>query len=376
MEVIPWSKPSLNQEDFGLVERALKSTWISGGTYIEELEYEFSNFIGEKYAISVNNGTSALYLAFASLGLKPGAEVILPSFGFMAAANVAINMGLRPIFSDVNIHTWCIDADSIEKVITSKTKAIVIIHSYGNMSDLEEIRRICAASKVRLIEDAAESLGSADGTRMSGTNVDIGTYSFHATKLITSGEGGMIVTPRVEIAKQARLFRSHGLKTRGNYDHLLPGLNFRMTNFQAALAVSQLRRVNTFISERITIRNLYLHLLQNAKSLLVQSTMESVQSVPWAFPVRVLGISRSVQTKIVTRMKLRGVEVRPGFTDARNLSYLRNISSFPNSSTLSREIISLPLYPGLREEQVRFISKVFLEEIDATFGEQETFTIR
>ena len=109
MSIIPWSKPSLNQDDYSSVELALKSTWISGGKYVEELEYEFSNFVGEKYAISVNNGTSALHLAFASLGLKPEAEVIIPSFGFMAAANVALNLGLRPVFSDVNIHTWCID---------------------------------------------------------------------------------------------------------------------------------------------------------------------------------------------------------------------------------------------------------------------------
>lgn len=178
----------------------------------------------------------------------------------------------------------------------------------------------------------------------------------------------MLVTPNVEFAERARLLRSHGLKIRGNYDHLLPGFNFRMTNFQAALAISQLRRIKEFITERMAIRNLYFNLLQNVENISLQSIIDNVQAVPWAFPVRVQGISRSVQKELVTRMKIRGVEVRPGFIDPRNLVYFKNVTSFPNSSSLSREIISLPLYPGLNEEQIQFISNIFIEEINSIFG--------
>ena len=189
-KIIPWSQAHfISNEKFHL-NRALDSTWVSGGEYVQKFEREFSKYIKSDFALSVNNGTSAIHLAYLALKLKAGDEIIIPSFGYLAAANLALLMNLKPVFADVDLETFCVDFSSIKKKITKKTKLIVVINTYGNVCDLKPILKLAKLKKIDVLEDSAESLGSKYYNKNSGTLADIGTFSFQATKTITTGEGG------------------------------------------------------------------------------------------------------------------------------------------------------------------------------------------
>ncbi|WP_428623630.1 DegT/DnrJ/EryC1/StrS family aminotransferase, partial [Sedimenticola sp.] len=239
---IPWMEPVYWGNEEKYVVDALKSSWISGGKYTDLFEGRFANYIGAKYALTTSNGTSALHLAYLGLGLVAGDEIIVPGYCFMAAANVAINIGLKPVFVDVDRDTWCLSPADVERKITSKTKAIIPVHTYGNVSDMTPIIELANRYGLFVIEDAAESLGSKYAGQQSGTIGDVGTFSFHATKTVTTGEGGMVVTDNEDVYKRMVLYRNHGMGVR-RYWHEVPGYNFRLTNLQAALGLAQLEKI-------------------------------------------------------------------------------------------------------------------------------------
>ncbi|MCA9130864.1 MAG: aminotransferase class I/II-fold pyridoxal phosphate-dependent enzyme, partial [Planctomycetales bacterium] len=236
---IPWATPSYWGREREYVNDALESVWISGGPYVDRFELEFANALGVAHAITVSNGTTALHLAMLGLEIEPGDEVILPGFGFMAAANIVLHMGARPVFADVDPATWCMDPESVAAKVSNRTKAIVPIHTYGCAADLSSLRNLCMSKGIALIEDAAEALGTKFGGLQVGTVGAVGTFSFHATKTITTGEGGMVTTNDDALNERMRLFRNHGMSGRRYYHHVA-GHNFRMTNLQAALGCAQL----------------------------------------------------------------------------------------------------------------------------------------
>ena len=211
---IPWASTHYWGNEQNYVVDALKSTWISGGSYVEKLETEFAKFCDSPYAVTSSNGTTAIQLAYLAIDIKPGDEIIVPGFGFMAAANVALNMGAKPVFCEVDYDTWCMTDKSIESCVTSKTKAIVPIHTYGNVCDMDKLLEIAHQYNIPVIEDAAEAIGSEYKGKVAGTLGKLGTYSFHATKTITTGEGGAIVTDNLELSNKMKLYRSHGMSTR------------------------------------------------------------------------------------------------------------------------------------------------------------------
>ena len=228
--MIPWARPDFYGYEEKYVKQALKSTWISDGAFIKKFEINFSKYLKVKNSITVSNGTAAIHLIYLAMGLKKGDEIIVPGFGYMAAANLAIQMGLKPVFADVDLETFCVTAKNISEKITKKTKLIVIIHTYGNMCDLKPIINLSKKKNIVILEDSAESFGSTYNKKQSGTFGDIATFSFQATKTITTGEGGMIVTKkRKSFSTKIRSYRSHGV-TRKRYYHIYPGHNFRLTN--------------------------------------------------------------------------------------------------------------------------------------------------
>ena len=192
--LIPWASPFLFGNEKNLVNKALNSTWISGGEYIDKFEKLIKKKFKTKNAFLVSNGTAAVHAAFLSVNLKYGDEIVAPGYGYMAAANIGNLMGLNVKFSDVDKETFCSDLKSIKKVITKETKAVVVTHTYGNMQEIFKIKSFLKKKNILLIEDAAESFGCKDLKKYAGTVGDIGTYSFHATKNIVMGEGGMVVT--------------------------------------------------------------------------------------------------------------------------------------------------------------------------------------
>jgi perosamine synthetase len=352
---ISWASPHFGGNEERYVAEALRSSWISGGEYVERLETDFAKFCGATYAVTSSNGTTALHMAFLALGIGPGDEVILPGFAFMAAANVTLHIGARPIFTEVNPEHWLMTVENIEKCLSSKTKAIVPIHTYGNVCDMDAILELASRHRVTVIEDAAEAIGSRYKGRRAGTIAPVGTYSFHATKTITTGEGGAAVTGNVELRNRMELFRNHGMSSR-RYWHDVAGHNFRLTNIQAAIGCAQLERVDTIIVERNRVYLDYKLLLENIKGVALQAFPEGVEPVVWAIAVK-LEASAYPQGRdaVIEQLQQLGIETRPGFYSASMMRHLYDAAPLPICEDLSRWILSLPSSPKLTGEEIKYV---------------------
>jgi len=359
---IPWAKPNFWGNEIQYVTEALQSNWISGGQYLEKLESEFSSILNTKHVLAVSNGTTAIHLAYLGLELKPGDEIIVPGFAFLAAANVAIQMGFKPVFAEVDPQTWCLSAKELPKYITNKTKAIVPVHTYGNVCDMDEIIKIAEKFKIPVIEDCAESLFSKYKGKYSGTFGKINTFSFQATKTITTGEGGLVVTDSDTINRIMVLYRSHGMD-RGKkfYWHEIPGHNFRLTNFQAAMGVAQLEKIDIILPERERVYLEYKKHLSNDDSVTFQKIENDVDAVIWAIAVK-LDKNKYPQGRdaVINQLKEAGIETRPGFY-ASSLLPIYEAHSLPVCEDLSKNIISLPSFPNLTNEEINFICENLLK---------------
>ncbi len=354
---INWAEPFLNKEDEDFIVKALKSTWISGGEYVEKFESQTAEYINSKFSISVNNGTSAIHLVYLSLGLKPGDEIIIPGYGYLAAANIALQMGLKPIFADVDVDSFCISAKTIKKKITKKTKLIVIINTYGNIFEINEINKLGKEYGILILEDAAESFGSKYFNKLSGSLTDISTFSFQATKVLTTGEGGMVSTKLgKDFQDKLKMWRNHGIKDK-RYFHYLPGSNFRLTNLQASMGCSQLKKINKVLKKRNKLYSYYKLRLRGIEGIRLQLFHKDTVPVVWTLAVV---LSKSIfknRDLIINELYKKGIETRNGFYSPDNLSIFSNcdVSSLKNSSWLSKQVLCLPLHYNLSEDDIDFI---------------------
>lgn len=353
--MIPWAKPDYWGKERQYVSEAMESTWISGGPFVEKLEQYFSELSGGGYALAVSNGTTAIQLAYLALDIQHGDEIIVPGFGFLAAANVALNFGATPIFCEVDPHTWCMSASDVERRITPRTKAIVVVHNYGNVCDMDSILQLAKGCDIPVIEDSAEAFPSLYRNRLAGTIGDIGTFSFQATKTITTGEGGMVVTRAQAMYERMALYRSHGLRRKKHYWHEVPGLNFRLTNIQAALGCAQLEELNKIVAERQRVYTRYLSRLTAIRGLSLQAFQPEVSPTVWAIAVKLdLGVFHRGRDWILDQMLNYGIELRPGFYSPAQLEYF-DCPPMPICDDLASSIISLPSYPSLTDLEIDFI---------------------
>lgn len=356
---ISWARPHFWGNEQHYVVKALQSSWISGGEFVDRLEADFAQYCHAPYAITASNGTTALHMAYLALNIGAGDEVIVPGFGFMAAANIALHVGAKPVFAEVSEDSWCMTADDIEKCITPKTKAIVPIHTYGNVCDMGPIMELAERHRVIVVEDAAEAIGSKYKERMAGTIAPLGVYSFQATKTITTGEGGAVVTGDVELRDRMRLFRSHGMSSR-RYWHEVAGHNFRLTNMQAALGCAQLEQINKIIYERDRVYQTYKKLLENMEGVALQVFSEGVDPVVWAIAVK---LDRSAfpqgRDAVIDQLKQLGIETRPGFYSADMMAHLYGDMKLPICNGISQQILSLPSSPTLTEEEIEYVCTGF-----------------
>ena len=358
-KIIPWSQAHFMSNEKYHLNKAFNSTWISGGSYVTKFEKEFSKYIKSNFALTVNNGTSAIHLVYLALKLKRGDEVIIPSFGYLAAANIALLMGLKPVFADVDLDTFCIDLKSIKKKITKKTKLIVLINTYGNVCDLKPIVKFAKNKKINVMEDSAESFGSLYNNNHSGTVADIGTYSFQATKTITTGEGGMVITKKSKEFKDLlNLYRNHGIKNK-RYMHLVPGHNFRLTNLQAAIGYTQLKNFDKILKNREKSYNLYKKLLQNIKGIKLQKFKSNVRPLVWTMAMVLDKNIFGSRDLIIKKMLKKKIETRNGFYSTNRLKIFKKFHSkdLKNSDYLSRNVICLPLFNGIKNSQIKYIAK-------------------
>ncbi|MGC8606233.1 MAG: DegT/DnrJ/EryC1/StrS family aminotransferase [Vulcanisaeta sp.] len=263
-------KPWITDEDINLVIDVLRSGQLSaiGGKWNTLLEQELTKYLGTKYAVTVSNGTAALHVALKAIGIGPGDEVITTPFTFAASATTILHSNAIPTFADIDRETLNIDPASIEKAITDRTKAIVVVHIAGYPAEMDEIMKIARERGLYVIEDTAQALGAIYRGKMVGSIGHVGTLSFYPTKTITTGEGGAVVTSDDEIASKARLIRSHG--ETGKYYYELLGYNYRMTEFQAALGYSQLRRIEEIIKHKENFAKVLMEELQDIENDIIQ----------------------------------------------------------------------------------------------------------
>ena len=355
-KTIPWAKPDYWGNEIKYVNEALVSTWISGGAFIDKLENEFKAILGKKHVFAVSNGTTALHLAYLGLDIKAGDEIIIPGFCFLAAANVAMLVGAKPVFVEVDKDTWCMDIVDLKKKITNKTKAIVPVHTYGNVSAMDEIMEIANSKGIPVIEDCAESLFSKYKGKQSGIFGLINTFSFQATKTITTGEGGLVVTDDDVVAEKMMLYRSHGMnRKKVIYWHELPGHNFRLTNLQAALGVAQLEKVEEIIKERKRVYNTYLKYLSNVEGIVLQKIKSEIDPIVWAVAFKLEHkFFPQGRDEVMKSLAEVGVETRPAFF-ASSILDIYEKHSLPVCEDISKNAMSVPSFPTLKDNEIEFI---------------------
>jgi perosamine synthetase len=353
--ILPWAKPDFWGNEVENVVEALQSTWISGGPFVDQLEQRFSALSGGSRALAVSNGTNAIHLAYLALDIKSGDEIVVPGFGFLGASNVALHIAARPVFCEVDPETWCVRAEDIMPVLTARTKAIVVVHTYGNVCDMDPILALASERGIPVIEDAAEAFPSRYRGQLAGTLGTIGTFSFQATKTITTGEGGMVITQDSDLCERMMLYRSHGLRRKKHYWHEVPGLNFRLTNMQAALGCAQMDKLDRIIAERYRVYEAYAKRLVAMIGVTLQIFRPEVQPVVWAIAVRIdPEVFPQGRDNVMSKMLEVGIETRPGFYSPSQIDYF-NCKPLVTCDALAASVISLPSYPTLTEQEIEYI---------------------
>lgn len=354
---IPVSSPIVDEEDKAEVLGCLNSGWISSsGQYVRNFESSFSSFVGTKYGVATNSGTTSLHLALASLNLKPRDEIVIPTFTMIASANAAEYLRLKITLVDADPKIWTMDLDDLIGKITNKTKAIMPVHIYGHPEDMKVIKEIASDRDLYIIEDAAEAHGAeAYGKKVGGTG-DIGSFSFYANKIITTGEGGMAVTNDENLADRMAWLRSHAFGRGGkHFWHEELGYGYRMSALQAALGVSQVRKLEKLIQKRRRNAKLY----NEAFSKLVEhGLVELPPEEPWAKNVywmySILVNSKS-RDKLMAFLSNRGIETRTFFYPIHKQPYYSKRfkkGGFRNAEKISSRGLNLPSGNTLTEEDI------------------------
>ncbi len=358
----PVYRPSLQGNEKKYVNECVDSSWISSkGKFINEFEEEFAKFIDIKHAASVCNGTVALHLALLALDIKAGDEVIVPTLTYVASVNAIAYVGAIPVFVDSLKHTWQIDPNDILKKITSKTKAIMVVHLYGHPCDMDSICKIAKDHNLYLIEDCAEAIGSKYSNKHVGTFGEIATFSFFGNKTITTGEGGAVVTNNKALHEKILHLKGQGLANNREYWHDVIGFNYRMTNIQAAIGLAQIENIADILSKKKFIASFYQSAFSNTKFHFHQSN-EDVYNSYWMCSILV---PNSHQRDLVRNfLKNEKIETRPLFFPVHTMPmYLQKINDFPVAMDLSSRGINLPSYPDLSKNDLDFIVKKVLKSL-------------
>jgi len=357
--MIPWAKPVFRGKEQEYLNKALESTWISGGYYIEKFERDFSERIGARFGITTSNGTTALHLALLALGIGLGHEVIVPGYTFVAPVNMVMANGAQPVFVDIDPATCCIDPRRIKEAITEKTRAIIPVHIYGNICDMNSIKNIADEHKLFIVEDTAESAFSAINGKFAGTIGDIGCFSFQATKTITMGEGGFVATNNAVLHQLMRKIRDHGMKKDKRYWHDTVGFNFRLTNLQAAVGCGQFEELERILVEKQRVYSEYKAQLENEKGITMQYFDSHIDPVVWAVAVKVdPALFHGNRDFLITAMHKAGIETRPGFYPFRSMPPY-DAPFLHHAEETGLNIISFPSFPSLTNEEITFICSEF-----------------
>ena len=364
---IPLFKIYWDEEDIKMVNKAIRrGMFWAIGPNAEKFEDMLSRYIGTKYALAFNSGTSALHAALLAHGIGPGDEVIVPSFTFIATANAPLFAGAKPVFADIEETTFGLDPEDVERKITRKTKAIMPVHYGGSPCLIRELAKVAQKHNLLLIEDAAESLGAAVNGKKVGTFGDCAILSFCSNKVISTGEGGAIVTDSIELYEKLKLVRSHGRAETSNYfssnefmDYVSLGYNFRMSDITAALGIAQLKKADRIIEMRRENAAKLSEKLCKIKGIDVPNVPQEFRHVYQMYTIRVKG-GRAKRDALSAHLAKKGVMAKVYFPPVHFTHFYKNRLGYncklPVTEKLAQEVLTLPMYPSLTEEEIEFIA--------------------
>lgn len=356
---IPINIPIIEKEEILAVTSVLKNGFLTssaknGGKKVQEFEKLASSFVNTKYAIAVNSGTAALQASLYALDIKKGDEVLIPSFTFVATANAVVSTGAKPVFVDILKENYTIDPDDIEKKITNKTKAIIPVHLYGNIALIDQLSEISKKYNLKIIEDASQSLGSTFRKKHTGTFFDLGCYSMYPAKVITSGEGGFIVTSNKKLREKLLMIRNHGMIY--GYDTKIFGLNLRLPEINAALASIQIKKLPKFLQIRKRNANLLSEFISDLKIEIPQQRKH--ENVNWYLYT----INTLKRNKILQKLNQKGIGATSYYpVPIHKTPYYKQKIKLPVTDWAASRVLSLPVHPKVTPKDIEFIAKSLRE---------------
>lgn len=371
--IIPYGHQWIDETDIQAVVDVLRSKWLTTGPIVPKFEKAFAAYVGAKYAVAVSSGTAALHTAMFALGINPGDEVIVPPITFVATANAVAFQGGTPVFADVEADTLLIDPQRVEDKITSRTKAIIAVDYAGQPCDYDTLRSLASKHGLALVDDGCHALGARYKDRNVGTLADLTVFSFHPVKHITTGEGGMITTDDSNLAERMRRFRNHGIDAdhasraeQGTwyYEMTELGYNYRITDFQCALGLSQLEKLPSFVQRRREIAGLYDREFASVKGLTPLYTCPDVMNSYHLYVIRVKELDR-----IFAQLRKKGIGVNVHYFPVHLQPYYRKHFGTgeglcPVAEEAYRHILSLPMFPQLTDEQTNYVISSIEEAIN------------
>ena len=358
------TKVKIGKEERGAVEKVFDSGMIAQGKITEEFEKEFAQFCGTKYAVAVSSGTAALNCACFAAGVSSGDEVITTPFTFIATANAPLLCGAKTVFADIKEDTFNIDPEKIKEKITKKTKAIIVVDLFGQIADFQLLRKIAREHNLILIEDAAQAHGAKSNGRMAGSLGDLGCFSFYATKNMTTGEGGMVVTNSKEHARRARLFRQHGDAKRKKYDYVSLGFNYCTTDIASSIGRAQLKKLSDLNRKRIKNAQFYYQNLRGIRGITLPVVKDGIKHVFHQFTIRITPEFKLNRNQFDEYLRKRNIFCGIYYPQPLHLSlYFKKLGykrgDFPVAEKLAKEVISLPVHPYLtKSEKERIIKTI------------------
>lgn len=371
---IPSAGPSITRAEIKLVTEAIKKGWYTNrNMHIDQFVREFSGYTGIKYCLPVVNCTSALHLALLGLGVGPGDEVIVPDITWVASVAPIHYVGATPVFADIDEKSWCLSPESFEKLITKKTKAVIVVDLYGNMPDMEKILKIARKHKISVVEDAAESMGAEYKGKKAGSFGDVSAFSFNATKLMISGQGGMVATNNKKLYDRMEILSHHGMipYNKKTFWSVEIGYNYLWTNIQAALALSQLRRVDKLVSKKRQTFSWYQKRLGKIPGIQLNQESDNSLSNYWIINAHLSGSYKIKKEEIMKEFKKNNIDTRPFFYPVSSQPAYKIYCKGKNyqkqnkvSYGISPYIVSLPYSLELTEKDVDYICEVFLKILD------------
>jgi len=368
IKIIPLAKPYVGEEEIKAVSEVIRSGWLSLGPKLTEFENKFAEFIGTKHAVAVNSGTSGLHLCIKALNIKPGDEVITSSFSFVASSNPVILEGGKPVFVDIDERTYNIDPQKLEEAITENTKAVVLVHIFGQPCNMEAIMKIAEKKRIPIIEDACEALGAAFNGKKVGTFGEASVFGFYPNKQITTGEGGIIVTNDDEIAAMYRSWRNQGRDDSGEWlNHVRIGYNYRIDELSCAMGLEQLKKVDFILNKRREIADKYTEKLKHIDEIITPYVDPKVEISWWVYYLQAKeGLDRN---KILGYLNENGISSRAYFYPPIHLQPIYKKlfgyvgGELPVTERVSSRGFIIPFFIDMTNEQIDRVCAVIARAV-------------